>query len=58
LLAWLAPAAEGPVEAVPIPEPEPGETLALDNGMTARSVVLRRLREARRVIEKRRWPAS
>jgi hypothetical protein len=50
LLAWLAPAAEGPDEPAPIPEPEPGETLAPDNGMTTRSVVLCRLREARRVI--------
>ena len=58
LLAWLAPAAEGVVETVPIPKPEPGETLALGNGMTARSVVLRQSREARRVIEKRRRPAS
>jgi len=52
LLAWLAPAAEGPVETVAIPEPAPGGTLALENGMAGRSVVLRLLREARRVIEK------
>lgn len=54
LLAWLAPAAEGPVETVPIPEPEPGETLGLENGMTGRSVVLRHLREARQAIERHR----
>jgi arginase len=52
LLAWLAPAAEGPVETVPVPEPEPGETLGPENGMTGRSAVLRRLREARQAIEK------
>ena len=53
LLAWLAPATEGPVETVPVPEPEPGETLVLENGMTGRSAVLRHLREARQAIEKR-----
>jgi arginase len=54
LLAWLTPVAEGPVETVPIPEPEPNETLALENGMSGRSVVMRLLREARQAIEKHR----
>jgi arginase len=54
LLAWLAPASEGPVETVPVPEPEPGETLRLENGMMGRSAVLRHLREARKAIEKHR----
>jgi arginase len=54
LLAWLAPAAVGPVETVPIPEPEPGETLGLENGMTGRSAALRHLREARQAIERQR----
>jgi arginase len=52
LLAWLAPATKGPVETVPILEPQPGERLGLENGMTGRSVVLRHLREARKAIEK------
>src|SRR5215469_3854510 len=54
LLAWLAPATEGPVETVPVPEPKPGETLGLENGMTGRSAVLRHLREARQAIVKHR----
>jgi arginase len=32
LLAWLAPVANGPVETVPVPEPQPGETLKVENG--------------------------
>jgi arginase len=54
LLAWLAPAAEGPVETVAIPEPEPGVTLGLEDGVTGRSAVLRHLREARQAIERHR----
>jgi arginase len=52
LLAWLAPAAEGPIETVPVPAPQPGETLGLENGMTARSAVTRQARAARQAIEK------
>jgi arginase len=52
LLAWLAPATEGPVETVPIPEPQPGQTLDRENGMTARSAILRQARAARQLIEK------
>src|SRR5262245_8658973 len=52
LLAWLAPAPDGPVETVPVPEPSAGETLDVENGMRARSVVVRQAREARRRIEK------
>ena len=52
LLAWLAPAAEGPVETVSISEPEAGETLSVENGMRGRSAVVRQAREARRAIEK------
>ena len=33
LLAWLAPVATGPVETVPVPAPQPGETLAVEQGM-------------------------
>jgi arginase family enzyme len=53
LLAWLAPAAEGPVETVSVREPEPGETLRLENGMRARSAVVHQAREARQAIDKR-----
>jgi arginase len=52
LLAWLAPAAHGPVETVSIPEPEAGAKLSLENGIAGRSAVLRHLREARQAIEK------
>ena len=54
LLAWLAPPADGPVETVPIPEPEVGETLSIENGIAGRSVVIHHLREARQAIEKHR----
>jgi arginase len=54
LLAWLAPVAEGPVETVPVPEPEPGESLGLEKGMSGRSAVVRYLREARLAIERHR----
>ena len=54
LLAWLAPAAAGPVETVPVPEPERGESLGVENGMTGRSAVLRLLKQARQTIEKHR----
>jgi arginase len=54
LLAWLAPAAEGPVETVPVPEPEPGETLSLEKGIMGRSALVRQARQARQVIEKHR----
>jgi arginase len=52
LLAWLAPATEGPVETVSVPEPEAGQTLGVENGMRARSAVVRQAREARQAIEK------
>ena len=32
LLAWLAPAPNGPVEDVPVQAPEPGETLVAEGG--------------------------
>ena len=54
LLAWLAPASEGPVETVPVPEPQPGERLGRENGMTARSAILRQARAARQLIESHR----
>jgi arginase len=52
LLAWLAPPARGPVETIPVPEPQPGETLAVENGMLARGALLQQARAARQAIEK------
>jgi arginase len=52
LLAWLAPPANGPVETIPVPEPTPGETLAVEDGIVARSALLRQARAARQAIEK------
>lgn len=52
LLQWLAPAPDGPVETVPVPPPEPGEELAVDNGVVARAALLEQARAARRAIEK------
>ena len=54
LLAWLAPAASGPVETVPVPEPKPGETLEAENGILGRAALLRQARAARQAIEKHR----
>jgi arginase len=54
LLAWLARAANGPVETVPVPEPTPGETLEVENGMLARAALLQQARAARQAIEKHR----
>jgi arginase len=54
LLAWLAPPADGPVETVPVPEPTPGETLELENGILGRKALLRQARAAREAIEKHR----
>jgi arginase len=54
LLAWLAPVADGPVETVPVPEPKPDETLAVENGILARAALLRQARAARRAIERHR----
>jgi arginase len=52
LLAWLAPAGKGPVETVPVPEPKPGETLIIENGIVGRAAVVQQARLARQVIEK------
>jgi len=52
LLAWLAPATTGPVETVPVPEPQPGEILDAENGIVARTALLRQARAARQAIEK------
>lgn len=47
LLAWLAPSANGPLETVPVPEPHPGETLEIENGILGRKALLRQARAAR-----------
>lgn len=52
LLAWLAPLANGPVEIVSVPEPKPGETLEVDNGILGRAALLQQARAARQAIEK------
>lgn len=52
LLAWLAPAASGPVETVPVAEPQPGETLAEQNGIVGRAALLRQARAAHQAIER------
>jgi arginase len=54
LLAWLAPVANGPVETVPAPEPKPGETVEVENGILGRTALLRQARAARQAIEKHR----
>jgi arginase len=54
LLAWLAPPANGPVETVPVPEPKPGETLELENGIVARAALIQQARAARQAIEQHR----
>ena len=52
LLAWLAPPADGPVETVLVPEPEPDETLELEDGLLARAAILKQARAAKAVIER------
>ncbi|MBV8565709.1 MAG: hypothetical protein JO366_14835 [Methylobacteriaceae bacterium] len=51
LLAWLAPPAGGPVETIPVPEPRPGETLKVENGIFGRAALLAQARAARHAIE-------
>ena len=50
LLAWLAPPADGPVETIPVPEPKPGETLEIENGILGRGALIRQARAAREAI--------
>jgi arginase len=54
LLACLAPVANGPVETVPVPEPKPGETLEVENGILGRAALLQQARAARQAIEQHR----
>ncbi|WJD60709.1 arginase family protein [Pseudomonas kurunegalensis] len=51
LLAWLAPEASGPVEHVPVPEPD-GKPLATEDGIVGRQVLLDQQISARALIEK------
>src|SRR5262245_42878378 len=51
LLAWLAPVAHGPVEIVPVPGPQPGDTLDIENGVVGRGALLQQARAARQAIE-------
>jgi arginase len=51
LLAWLAPEANGPVATVEIDPPAAAE-LAVENGITARSTLLRQLDSAEALIAK------
>lgn len=51
LLAWLAPAA-GSTPQVEVPmEPDNGKDLLMENGVVARSILLKQLQSARKVIE-------
>lgn len=52
LLSWLAPAPNGPVETIPVPEPQPGEALQEENGIVARAALIAQARAARQAIEK------
>ncbi|MCA1366700.1 arginase family protein [Bradyrhizobium sp. BRP14] len=51
LLAWLAPAASGPVATVEIAEPD-GSELAVEEGIVARSVLLRQLDAAEQILKR------
>lgn len=51
LLAWLAPAADGPLEQVPVIEPDP-QPLPLEDGIVGRSALLQQLHSARQLIDR------
>ncbi|UWU25176.1 arginase family protein (plasmid) [Rhizobium sp. CB3060] len=51
LLAWLAPAAAGPVATVEVPEPD-GSELPLEDGIVARSALLRQLDSTDQILMK------
>ncbi|CAD6560145.1 arginase family protein [Paraburkholderia sabiae] len=51
LLSWLAPAAQGPVETVPITPPDESP-LPLEEGIVGRSALLAQLHSARELIER------
>jgi len=50
LLAWLAPATDGPVEQVPVIEPDQ-QPLPLEEGIVGRTALLRQLHSARQLID-------
>ena len=52
LLSFLAPAATGPVETVPVPPPVPGVSLSVENGIVARHDLIRQAKAARQAIER------
>jgi arginase len=54
LLSWLAPIPSGPVETVPVPEPQQGEALQIEGGILGRTALLKQARAARALIEKHR----
>jgi arginase len=54
LLVWLAPPPSGHVETISVPQPRPGETLEIENGIVGRKALLRQARAAREAIEKHR----
>lgn len=51
LLAMLAPAANGPVATVEVAEPD-GSTIPLENGIVARSTLLRQIDSAKQILKK------
>jgi arginase len=51
LLAWLAPAASGPVATVEVAEPD-GSKLPMEDGIVARSVLLHQLASAEQILKK------
>ncbi|WP_025992886.1 arginase family protein [Pseudomonas viridiflava] len=51
LLAWLAPEANGPVERVPVTEPDDHD-LPVEDGIVARSALLKQLDHARQLIDR------
>ena len=51
LLAWLAPAASGPAATVEVVEPN-GSKLPVEDGIVARSVLLRQLNSAEQILSK------
>ncbi|MBV7517337.1 arginase family protein [Ensifer sp. ENS12] len=51
LLAFLAPAATGPVATVEVPEPD-GTELAVEDGIVARTALLRQLDAAEEILKK------
>lgn len=51
LLNWLAPEPDGPIEQVVVSEPD-GQTLPVENGIVARTALLRQADNARHLIDR------